>query len=90
VAEVRYVLQSGLHLQPISTTNKLTMACQRREATQKKAVKVTFQDHEAIMEEESKRDRLEYDDNNDDKSEEKSESEEEIDEESESGNESEE
>jgi len=91
VAEVRYVLQTGLHLQPISTTNKLPMACQRREAMQKKAVKVTFRDHEAIMEEASKRDRLEYDDGGDDESEEESESEEEIEEESEpGGNESEE
>jgi hypothetical protein len=88
VAEVRYVLQTGLHLQPISTTNKLPMACQRQEAMQKKAVKVTFQDHEAIMEEASKHDRLEYDADDNDKSEEESESEEEIEEESESGNES--
>ncbi len=58
VAEVRYVLQTGLHLQPISATNKLPMECQRWVATQKKAVKVTFQDHEAIMEEASKYDRL--------------------------------
>ncbi len=90
VAEVRYVLQTGLHLQPISATNKLPMACQRREATQKKVVKVTFHDHEAIMEEASKCNRLEYDDDNDDESEEESESEEEIEEESELGNESEE
>jgi hypothetical protein len=90
VAEERYVLQTGLHLQPISVTNKLPMACQRREATQKKAVKVTFQDHEAIMEEASKRNRLEYDDDDDDESEEESESKEEIEEESELGNESEE
>jgi hypothetical protein len=90
VAEVMYVLQTGLHLQPISATNKLPMACQRREATQKKAVKVTPLDHEAITEEASKRDRLEYDDDDDDESEEESEREEEIEEESESGDESEE
>jgi hypothetical protein len=82
VAEVRYVLQTGLHLQPISATNKLPMACQRQEATQKKAVKVTFQDHEAIVEEARKRDRLEYYDDDDDEIEEESESEEEIEEES--------
>jgi hypothetical protein len=32
VAEVRYVLLTGLHLLPISKTNKLQPACNRREA----------------------------------------------------------
>ncbi len=56
VAEVRYVLLTGLHLLPISKTNKLPTACNRREAAQKKAVKVTLLDHEVIMEEAGKRD----------------------------------
>ena len=90
VTEVRHVLQTGLHLQPISTTNKLLMACQRWEAMQKKAVKVTFQDHEAIMEEASKCNRLEYNAGIDDESEEESESKEEIKEKSKPVNESEE
>ncbi len=85
VAEVRYVLLTGLHLLLISETNKLPTACNRREAAQKKAVKVTLLDHEVIMEVVGKRDLMEYnvnDDDNDNKSEEESEKE------SESGNES--
>jgi hypothetical protein len=58
-----------------------------KEAAQKKAVKVTLLDHEVIMEEAGKRDRLEYDvDNDDDSDESEEESEEESKEESESGN----
>ncbi len=44
VAEVRYMLLTGLLL-PISKTNKLPTACNRREAVQKKAAKVTLLDH---------------------------------------------
>jgi hypothetical protein len=55
VAEVRYVLLTGLHLLPISKTNKLP-TCNRREAVQKKAVRVTLLDHEVIMEEAGKQD----------------------------------
>ncbi len=51
VVEVRYVLLTGFQLQPISKTNKLPTACNRREAAQKKAVKVTLLDREVIMEE---------------------------------------
>jgi hypothetical protein len=66
VVEVRYVLLTGFQLQPISKTNKLPTTCNRREAAQKKAVKVTLLDHEVIMEEAGKRDQLDYDvDNND-------------------------
>jgi hypothetical protein len=83
VVEVRYVLLTGFQLQPISKTNKLPTACNRREAAQKKAVKVTLLDHEVIMEEAGKRDQLEYDVDNDDSDESKEESEEESDEESE-------
>jgi hypothetical protein len=74
VVEAIYVWRTGLQLQPINVTNALPLACARAEATRKKAVKVSLLDHKAIMEEVSKRDRLEYkDDNNDnDKSEEES------------------
>jgi hypothetical protein len=85
VAEVRYVLLTGLHLLPISKTNKLPTACNRREAAKKKAVRVMLLDHEVIMEEAGKWDQLEYyvnDDNDNNESKEESE------EESESGNES--
>jgi hypothetical protein len=82
VVEVRYVLLTGFQLQPISKTNKLTTVCNRREAAQKKAVKVTLLDHEVIVEEAVKRDRLEYDVDNDDSYESKEESEEESKEES--------
>ncbi len=56
VVEVRYVLLTGFQLQPISETNKLPTVCNRREAAQKKAVKVTLLDHEVIMEEVGKQD----------------------------------
>jgi len=84
VVEVRYVLLTGFRqLQPISKTNELPTACNRKDATQKKAVKVTLLDYEVIMEEAGKRDQLEYDVNDDDDSNEsKEESEEESEEES--------
>jgi hypothetical protein len=85
VAEVRYVLLTGLHLLPISETTKLPMACNRREAAQKKAVKIMLLDQEVIMEEAGKWDQLEYNVDNDDND---NESKEESEEESESGNES--
>jgi hypothetical protein len=47
-------------VQPISVTNGLPRACASQEATRKKSVKVLSLDHEAIMDEASKRDRLEY------------------------------
>jgi hypothetical protein len=84
VAEVRYVLLTGLHLLPISKTNKLPTACNRREAAQKKAVKVTLLD-EVIMEEAGKWDQLEYNVDDDDSN---NESKEESKEESELGDES--
>ena len=64
VVEVRYVLLAGFQVQPISETNKLPTACNRKDAAQKKAVKV-MRLHEVIMEEAGKRDRLEYDVDND-------------------------
>jgi hypothetical protein len=85
MVEVRYVLLTGLHLLPISKTNKLPMVCNRREAVQKKAVKVMLLDHEVIMEEAGKRDRLEYNVNDDGDNDE---SKEDSKEESKSGNES--
>ncbi len=88
VVEIRYVLLTGFQLQPISKTNKLPMACNsnRKDATQKKAVKVMLLDHEVIMEEAGKQDRLEYDvDDDDDSDESEDESEEESEEESKSG-----
>ena len=57
VVEVRHVLRSGL--QEISVTNKLPLACNRLDATRKRAVKIATQEHEAIMEEAGRRDRLE-------------------------------
>jgi hypothetical protein len=79
VMEVKYVLLTGLQLQPISTTNALPNNCARVEATQKKAIKVLTLDHEAIMEEATKRDRLEYEEDNVHKSDEDSEESEESD-----------
>jgi hypothetical protein len=81
VVAVKYVLLTGFQLQPISETNKLPMACNRKEAAQKKDLKITLLDHEIIMEEAGKRDQLEYDVNNDNEEE----SEEESKEESKSG-----
>ena len=39
VIEVRHVLRSGLQLEEISDTNKLPLACNRLDATRKRAVK---------------------------------------------------
>ena len=44
-----------------SRDNALPNACTRMEATQKKAVKVAAYEHNRIMEEAERRDRLEYD-----------------------------
>jgi hypothetical protein len=70
--EVKYVLRTGLQLQPISITNTLPNSCARVEAIQKKAIKVSALDHKAIMEEATKRDRLEYEEDDEDKSDEDS------------------
>ena len=50
VVEVRYVLLTGLQLQPISETNKLPTACNRKEALQKKAVKEAAVQHHRVEE----------------------------------------
>ena len=62
IIEVKHVLRSGLHLEEISVTNKLPRACNQLEATRKNAGKFTMQEHEIIMEEAERRDRLEYND----------------------------
>jgi hypothetical protein len=72
VVEVKYVLRTGLQLQPISTTNALPNACARVKAMRKKAIKVSTLDHKAIMEEATKHDRLEYEEDNVHKSDEDS------------------
>jgi hypothetical protein len=54
VVEVKYVLQTGLQLQPITTAKALPNACAGIKATQKKAIKVLTLDHKAIMEEATK------------------------------------
>jgi hypothetical protein len=68
IIEVKHVLRSGLHLEEISVTNKLPRACNRLEATRKNAGKITMQEHETIMEEAERRDRLEYNDDEDNES----------------------
>ena len=85
IVEVRHVLQTGLQMQEISGDNQLPRACNRTEATRQRALKVRSMDHDAIMEGASRRDRLEYNNNNDDNKDD--ESEEESEEESESGKE---
>jgi hypothetical protein len=65
VVEVRHVLQTGLKMEEINTRNKLPQACNRLDAMRKKARKIASQDHEAIMEEAKKCNRLEYNDNKD-------------------------
>jgi hypothetical protein len=83
VVEVKYVLQTGLQLQPISATNALPNTHARLEAMRKKAIKVSTLDHEAITEEATKHDRLEYKEDAEDKSNEDSEESEESESESE-------
>jgi hypothetical protein len=59
VIKVRYVLRSGLQLEEISVMNTLPQACNRLEAKWTKAVRVSLFDHDLIMEEAGKWDRLE-------------------------------
>ena len=65
VVEVRHVLWSGLQLKEISATNKLPLACNRLDATRKRAGKIAVEEHEAIMEEAERHDRLEYNEDED-------------------------
>ena len=62
VIDVRHVLQSGLQLEleEINATNKLPLACNRMDTAWKRAVKITTQEHEAIVEEAVRCDRLEF------------------------------
>ncbi len=73
VMEVKYVLWTGLQLQPISTLNALPNVCARVQATRKKAIKVLTLDHKVIMEKATKRDRLEYEEEDEDERDEDSE-----------------
>ncbi len=77
VVEVKHILQTGLQVQPISATNALPGTCASQEATRKKAVKVSSVDHKAIMEEASKRNRLEYENKDENEDEDKDEDEDE-------------
>ena len=61
VFEMRLVLWTGLQLLDISRDNVLSNACNRMEATQKMAVKMAAYEHNQIMEEVERRNRLEYD-----------------------------
>jgi hypothetical protein len=60
--------RGGSQLEEICARNKLPPACNPLEATRKNAGKISMQEHETIMEEAERRDRLEY--NNNDGSEE--------------------
>ncbi len=73
VVEVKFVLRTGLQLQPISTSNALPNTCAKVEAMRKKAIKVSTLDHEAIIEKATKHDRLEFKKEDEDKSDEDSE-----------------
>jgi hypothetical protein len=67
VVEVKYVLRTGLQLQPTSTSNALPNTCTRVQAMRRKAIKVSTLDHKTIMEEATKHDRLEYKEEDEDK-----------------------
>ena len=60
VVKVRHVLWSGLQLEEISATNNLPLACNRLDATRKRAGKIAVEEHEEIMEKAERHDRLEY------------------------------
>ncbi len=60
VVKVRHVLWSGLQLEKISATNKLPLACNRLEATRKRVGKTATHEHEEIMEEAGRRNRLDF------------------------------
>ena len=62
VFKMRHVLWTGLQLLDISRDNALPNACNRMEDMCRKAVKVAAYEHNQIMEKAEKRNRLEYDD----------------------------
>ena len=70
VVEVRYVLLTGLEMEEVSAMNTLPQACNRVKAKRQKVTRVTLLDHEAIMEEAERRDRLEYGDDEEEESDE--------------------
>jgi hypothetical protein len=55
---------SIIKVRHVCVTNKLPRACNRLEATRKNARKISMQEHETIMEEAERRDRLEYNNGN--------------------------
>ncbi len=67
VVKVRYVLLTGLEMEEVSTTN-MPQACNRVEAKQQKATRVSLLDHKAIMGEAERHNRLEYDDDEEEES----------------------
>jgi hypothetical protein len=64
VVKVRHVLKSELDVKEVSAMNPLPWGCNRMEATWQKAVMVNILNHEVIMEEAEKRNRLEYNNSN--------------------------
>ncbi len=70
IIKVRHVLRSGLKLNEISAMNKLPQGCNRLEATRKKAMKIAAVDHEVIVKEAGRCDRLEYNNEQDSEEEE--------------------
>ena len=65
VIKIRHVLRRGLQLEEISEANMLSLTCNRLDASQKRAVEITTQEHEVIMEEAERRDRLEFNEDKD-------------------------
>jgi hypothetical protein len=66
VIEIKYVVQTGFEMDGISGDNPLPRTCSKKEASRHDARKVSILDHEEIMDEIERRDRLEYDDEYDD------------------------
>ena len=65
VVEVWHVLWSGMQLEEISEKNKLPLACNRLDATRKRVVTITTQEHEAIIEGAGRHNRLEFNEDKD-------------------------
>ena len=65
IHDVRHVVLGQVKMEKISPTNPLPRACNKKSATQKKAMKISADDHEFILEEFIRREALEnpvYDD----------------------------
>jgi hypothetical protein len=69
---VKHVVHTGIVLLPVSAENPLPKSCDKSKATAAGACKVHTSDHEAIMCEMVRRDRLEYDSESDSESEDES------------------